>query len=52
MKNLVIWAVVLVAAGYGGAKWYLHNAVNDAMEMAVMMMSPFAGPRRSAVRRR
>lgn len=42
MKNLVIWAIVLVALGFGGAKWYLHNEVDDAMEMAVMMMSPFA----------
>jgi hypothetical protein len=42
MKNLLIWAVVLGLVGYGGAKLYLHNEVSDAMDMAVMMMSPYA----------
>jgi len=42
MKNFIIWAILLGAIGYGGAKFYLHNEVGNAMDMAVLMMSPYA----------
>jgi hypothetical protein len=42
MKNFIIWAILVGAIGYGGAKFYLHNEVSDAMDMAVLMMSPYA----------
>ena len=42
MKKLIIWAILLGGVGYGGAKLYMHNEVSDAMDMAVLMMSPFA----------
>ena len=42
MKNFIIWAILVGALGYGGAKFYLHSEVADAMDMAVLMMSPYA----------
>jgi len=42
MKNFIIWAILIAALGYGGAKFYLHSEVSDAMDMAVLMMSPYA----------
>jgi hypothetical protein len=42
MKNFAIWAVVMGVVGYGGAKLYLHNEVGNAMDMAVLMMAPYA----------
>lgn len=42
MKNFLIWAVVIGVVGYGGAKLYLHSQVSDAMDMMVLMMSPYA----------
>lgn len=42
MKNLIIWALTMFAVFYGGAKFYLHKEVADAMDMAVLMMAPFA----------
>jgi hypothetical protein len=42
MKNLVIWAIVLGALTYGGAKWYLHREVGQAMDTGVLMISPYA----------
>jgi len=42
MKNFIIWAILVGALGYGGAKFYLHSEVTDAMDMAVLMMSPYA----------
>jgi len=42
MKNFLIWAILMGALGYGGAKLYLHNEVGEAMDMAVIMMSPYA----------
>ena len=42
MKNFLVWAVIMGVVGYGGAKWYLHSEVSDAMDMAVLMMSPYA----------
>lgn len=50
MKNLVIWVLVLCGAGYGGAKAYLHNEVADSMDMAVLMMSPYADVEYDGVR--
>jgi hypothetical protein len=42
MKNFIIWAILMAAVGYGGAKLYLHNEVGKAMDLAVVMMSPYA----------
>ncbi len=42
MKNFIIWAILMGALGYGGAKLYLHNEVGELMDMAVLMMSPYA----------
>lgn len=42
MKNFLIWVVVIGALGYGGAKLYLHKEVSDTMDMAVLMVSPYA----------
>jgi hypothetical protein len=42
MKNFIIWAILLAAVGYGGSKLYLHNEVNDAMDMVVLSMAPWA----------
>ena len=42
MKNFIIWAILLGAVGYGGSKLYLHNEVSEAMDMAVLMMAPYA----------
>ena len=42
MKSFIVWLIVMVTLGYGGAKWYLHREVSDAMDMAVLMASPFA----------
>jgi hypothetical protein len=42
MKNFVIWVILMGAVGYGGAKLYLHNEVSNAMDLAVIMMSPYA----------
>jgi len=42
MKNFIIWAILMGAVAYGGAKLYLHSEVSDAMDMAVLMMSPYA----------
>jgi hypothetical protein len=42
MKNFIIWAILLSAVGYGGSKLYLHNEVNDAMDLIVLSMAPWA----------
>ena len=42
MKNFIIWAIIMVTVGYFGSKWYLHSEVSDGMDMAVLMMSPYA----------
>lgn len=42
MKNFLIWVVVIGVVGYGGAKLYLHSEVSDAMDMMVLMASPYA----------
>ena len=42
MKNFLVWAIVIGGIGYGGSKLYLHNEVSDAMDTAVMLMSPYA----------
>lgn len=42
MKNFIIWVILMGALGYGGAKFYLHQEVSDAMDMAVLMVSPYA----------
>lgn len=41
MKNLIIWAVILGAAGYGGSKFLLHHKIGKGVDTAVLFMSPF-----------
>ena len=41
MKNMIIWAVILGAAGYGGSKLLLHHKVGEGVDQAVMAVSPF-----------
>lgn len=50
MKNLIVWVLVLSAATYGAAKAYLHKEVGDAMDMVVLMMSPYANVEYGGVR--
>jgi len=50
MKNFAIWALVLAGAGYGAAKAYLHSEVADSMDMAVLMMAPYADVEYDGVR--
>jgi len=40
--KLFAWLLILAGIAYGGAKWYLHNEVAEAMDMAVVMAGPFA----------
>jgi len=42
MKNFIIWAILIVAVGYGGSKLYMHNEVSKTMDLVVLQMSPFA----------
>lgn len=41
MKNLIIWVVILGAAGYGGSKLLLHHKVGEGVDQAIMAVSPF-----------
>lgn len=41
MKNLIIGAVILGAAGYGGSKFLLHHKVESGVDKAVIAVSPF-----------
>lgn len=41
MKNLIIWALLLGTAGYGGSKFLLHHKVEKGVDTAVLFMSPF-----------
>ena len=49
MKNLIVWLLVIGACGYFGSKWYLHSEVSDGMDMAVIMMAPYADVEYSGV---
>ena len=42
MKKFLIVAIVVLTAAYFGSKWYLHDEVSDGMDMAVLMVSPYA----------
>ncbi|MGI9221685.1 MAG: hypothetical protein ACR2QS_11695 [Woeseiaceae bacterium] len=42
MKNAIIWGLVLAGIAYGGSKFYMHHKVEEALDSAVMMMSPYA----------
>ena len=41
MKNLIIGAVILGAAGYGGSKLLLHHKIETGVDQAAIAMSPF-----------
>jgi len=49
MKNFLVWLIVIGAGGYFGSKWYLHSEVSDGMDMAVIMMAPYADVEYSGV---
>jgi len=49
MKNLIIWAVILGSAGYGGSKMLLHHRVGEGVDQAVMAVSPFVNIEYSGV---
>ncbi len=42
MRNFLIFIVILGLIGYFGSKWYMHNEVSKGMDMAILMMSPYA----------
>ena len=42
MKKFLIFTILFGTAGYFGAKWYLHNEVENGMNLAVLMMAPYA----------
>lgn len=42
MKKVIVFAIVVVVAGYFGAKWHLHGKVRDSVDSAVDMARPFA----------
>ena len=42
MKKLIIWAVLIIGIGYGGAKLYLHHEVEKSVDQAVRMARVFA----------
>lgn len=50
MKNFIIWAILIAGVAYGGSKFYLHSEVGDAMDMAVLMMAPYANVEYQGVR--
>lgn len=50
MKGLIISTLAGAAVAYGGAKAYLHSEVADTMDMAVLMMSPYADIEYAGVR--
>jgi len=49
MKKLFVWAILLGAVGYGGAKLYLHNEISGSMDAVVLMLSPYASVRYDGV---
>lgn len=49
MKNLIIWALILGTAGYGGSKMLLHHKVGEGVDQAVMAVSPFVNIEYSGV---
>lgn len=42
MKNVIVWALLLAGIAYGGSKFYLHHKVEEGLDSALMMMSPYA----------
>lgn len=49
MRNLIITAVILALAVYGGSKLLLHNKVENAVDQAVIAISPFVNVRYDGV---
>ncbi|MGB5337134.1 MAG: hypothetical protein WBN07_16060 [Woeseiaceae bacterium] len=41
MRNLIIAAIILASLAYGGSKLLLHNKVENAVDQAVLAVSPF-----------
>lgn len=42
MKKLLLFLLLFGGVVYGATKFYLHSEVEDAMDTAVMLMSPYA----------
>jgi hypothetical protein len=42
VKNAIIFVILVAAAAYGGTKWHMHNKVGNSVDIAILMMSPFA----------
>lgn len=42
MKFILIGLVVLISAGYGGSKFYLHHKVSESVDIAVVALAPYA----------
>lgn len=42
MRNLIVLMLILGAVGYFGVKWKLHHDVEQGVDMAILMMTPFA----------
>ena len=42
MKNAIIFVILVAGAAYGGTKWHMHKKVGDAVDIAILMMSPYA----------
>ena len=41
MKNTIIFVILAAGAAFAGTKWHMHNKVADAVDIAVLTMSPF-----------
>ena len=42
MRNFLILIVIVGAGAYFGSKWHLHNEVSNGMDMATILMAPYA----------
>jgi hypothetical protein len=50
MRNFIVWAILITGVAYGGAKFYLHSEVSDAMDMVVLMTAPYGDVEYDGVR--
>lgn len=42
MRNFLLFIVIVAVVGYFGSKWYMHKEVAEGMDMAILMMAPYA----------